>query len=97
MNSLWIQTPSSPVPTAAPAATTSEGRATAFRAVEGGGNTRSGAILMVEAYVVIWLLVMFLVWRTMRRLGQIDGRIAQLESDLKARGEADADGGGAAD
>ncbi len=95
MNNLWIQTPSSPVSSAAPAATTSEGRATAFRAVEGGGNTRSGAILMVEAYVVIWLLVMFLVWRTMRRLGQIDGRIAQLESDLQARGEADTDGGAA--
>jgi hypothetical protein len=76
---MWIQTPTKAAPSTSE---TSDARSTAFRAVEGGGNTRSGTILLVEAYAVVWLLMMFLVWRTMRRQGQIDARLAQLETEL---------------
>jgi hypothetical protein len=55
-----------------PAATVGQGeRATTFQPVEGGGETRSGELLLVEAYAVLWLLLMgwlVLLWRKQNTL-----------------------------
>jgi hypothetical protein len=56
---------------AAPAASspktgTADDRSTTFQAVEGGGETHSGATLLVEAYAIIWIVLMtwlLLIWR----------------------------------
>ncbi len=59
--------------------TTPEGRATTFQPVEGGPEQHSGATLLVEAYVVLWLLLMgwlLLVWR---RQKTVNGRLDDLE------------------
>ncbi len=50
---------------------TPDDRATEFKAVEGGGETRSGTTLVVEAYALIWMILMtwlFLVWRKQAKL-----------------------------
>jgi CcmD family protein len=52
-------------------------RATSFQPVEGGGEHRSGVTLMVEAYAVIWTILMVwlvLLWRKQARLNErLDG------------------------
>ena len=50
----------------APSASTPDSRATTFQPVESGGEQRSGETLLVEAYVVLWVILMgwlFLLWR----------------------------------
>jgi len=65
--------------TAAPASSsgTPDGRSTTFQAVEGGGETRSGSTLLVEAYAVLWLILMtwlVLLWRKQASLNaRLDG------------------------
>ena len=53
-----------------------------FRAAGGGGNTRSGTLLLVEAYAAIWLLVFALILWTLRRQRRMNARIARLEQQL---------------
>jgi hypothetical protein len=66
-----------PAPPASASATPD--RAQTFRAVEGGGDTRSGSVLMVEAYAALWLILMaWLVW-LWRRQAALHDRIAGLE------------------
>ena len=59
-------------------------RATTFQPVEGGTEQRSGSTLMVEAYVVLWLILMgwiFLVWRKQNALF---ARLGELEKAIDA-------------
>jgi len=82
-----------PVPTApAPAQTTAlspSDRSSEFRAVEGGTEVRSGALLLVEAYAAIWLILFGFIWLTHRKQKQLDARIVDIENALnKARKEA---------
>lgn len=59
---------------------------TEFRAYEGGGETKSGEMLLVQAYVVFWLLAFGLIIFSIRKQKKLDDRIARLEQDLnKAR------------
>jgi len=66
--------PTPPPPTPAPS-----GSATSmtFKAVEGGGETRDGGLLMVEAYALVWLLLMgwlVMLWRKQATLNvRLDG------------------------
>jgi|SRR5580704_19643204 CcmD family protein len=64
--------PTSPASSAEP-----DDRATTFQPVEGGGEQRSGATLMVAAYSIIWTLLMVwlvLLWRKQARLNErLDG------------------------
>jgi CcmD family protein len=62
-------------------------RATTFQPVEGGGEHRSGETLMVEAYAVIWTILMVwlvLLWRKQARLNLrldgLEGAIAKASS-----------------
>lgn len=80
---------------AAPSAsttTTADDRATEFRAVEGGGEQRSGFTLMVEAYVVLWLILMawlLLLWRKQKslntRLDDLERTIDKAAAELEKR------------
>ena len=58
-------------PVAQPAASTPDGRSTTFQATQGGGEMRSGSTLLVEAYVVLWVILMawlFMLWNKQRDL-----------------------------
>ncbi len=77
--------------TTAASADNPDGRAQAFKSVEGGPEMQSGAALLVEAYSVFWLCVLGLLWVSMRRIRSLDARISRLSEDVaKARAEADA-------
>jgi len=62
--------------------TTSDARATQFQAVEGGSETHSGNTLMVEAFTVLWVILMawlFLLWR---KQSTLNARIDELDRVL---------------
>lgn len=65
-----------------PGAGAGDDRAETFRAVEG-GETYSGATLLVEAYAAIWLILIawiYLLWRKQADLGKrIDGLEAAID------------------
>ncbi len=59
-------------------------RATTFQPVEGGNEQHSGSVLMVEAYAMIWTLLMvwlITMWRKQTRLNErlegLEGAIAK--------------------
>jgi len=54
-------------------------RETAFRRVEGGAETTSGTVLLVEAYVALWIILFAFLFFSWRRQSRIDARIAELE------------------
>ncbi|HEY2511847.1 MAG TPA: CcmD family protein [Polyangiaceae bacterium] len=61
---------------------TPDDRSTTFQPVEGGGENRSGTTLLVEAYVVLWVLLLgwlLLVWR---RQAAINARLGDLEQAI---------------
>jgi hypothetical protein len=68
-------TTASAAPAAAPSAAASgtpDGRATTFQAVEGGAEARSGEALLVEAYSVLWVILLgwlVYLWRKQAGLG----------------------------
>lgn len=68
--------------TAAPASSTPGDRATTFQAVESGGETRSGSALLVEAYAVLWVILMAWLWISWRKQAALHGRLAELERAL---------------
>jgi len=56
---------------AQPTQGTAQERAATFEATTGGGNMQSGEMLLIEAYALIWMLLMgyiFLVWRKQKSL-----------------------------
>jgi hypothetical protein len=54
-------------------------RESTFRRVEGGGETASGTVLLVEAYVALWVILFAFLLISWRRQSRIDARIAELE------------------
>lgn len=78
-------------------ATTTEDRSAAFRPVEGGTQMQSGEKLLVEAYAVIWLVLLVFVASMFRRQRRLDRRIEALSGALeKARAPAAGEGSGGA-
>jgi hypothetical protein len=80
-----------------PSATTEESpdaRGKAFRPVEGGGDTRSGEVLLTVAYSVMWLMAFGLVVMSMRRQRKLDARITQLGQDVERARKATKAGAG---
>lgn len=76
-------------PVAAPTIAPTTAPTTEFRPVEPGGETTSGATLLIEAYALMWAVVFIFVMMSWRRLKAVDGRIAELhESIRKARSES---------
>jgi hypothetical protein len=71
--------------TAAPATskpTTPEDRSTTFQPVEGGTETRSGSTLLVEAYVVLWIILMVWLVTMWRKQGSLNARLDDLERTI---------------
>jgi len=61
---------------------TPDGRSTTFQAVEGGPEQHSGTTLLVEAYAVLWVILMvwlLLVWRRQKDVG---ARLDDLEKAI---------------
>ncbi|MCC6524755.1 MAG: CcmD family protein [Polyangiaceae bacterium] len=87
-----------PVPSgSASAVDDPDARNESYRPVAGGGNTRSGELLLIEAYAVIWLVVFGVLWLSLRRHKQLAARIDKLEADLgraRAAGAGAGEGGG---
>jgi CcmD family protein len=75
---LMVQT-ATPAPSAA---VEPSDRSTTFQAVEGGTETHSGTTLMVEAYAVIWTILM--VWLVMlwRKQSRLNERLEGLEQAI---------------
>lgn len=74
-------TAATPAATATAAPDSAESRATTFQAVEG-GETRSGEMLLVEAYAVLWAILfgwLLIMWRKQVRL---HARIEDLDRAL---------------
>jgi len=63
-------------------AKTPDDRATEFQAVQGGGETRSGTTLLVEAYAVLWIILMAWLLVLWRRQAEMNRRIDQLDRVL---------------
>lgn len=58
-------------PAQAPTPSVADSRAGEYVPVQGGGETRSGETLLVQAYIVLWLILMawlFFLWRKQARL-----------------------------
>ena len=65
--------------TSAAGATTPDGRATTFQPVEGGPEQHSGSTLLVEAYAILWIILMSWLLFTWRRQRAIGDRLGELE------------------
>lgn len=82
------QLSSRPGPSSTPSAVPEiEGGAADFRAYEGGGEQRSGELLLIEAYAAIWLVAFVLVLLSIRRQKQLEQRLDRLQDDLKRAAE----------
>ena len=57
-----------------------------FRPVESEAPRRDGTLLMVEAYVAIWVVLMFFVVVSGVKMRRLEGRIAKLERVVVERG-----------
>jgi CcmD family protein len=66
--------------------TAAEDRSTTFQPTEGGSEQRSGATLLVEAYAVIWTLLMLWLVRLWRKQAALNLRIDGLESAILKAG-----------
>jgi len=77
---------------AAPASSQSGDRATTFQSVEGGNEQRSGAVLMVEAYALVWLFILAwvaMLWMRQRKLdARLDGLEAAIDRAERARSKS---------
>jgi len=61
-----------------------------FVPVEGGSDTTSAEMLLVVAYVAMWLLFFAFIWLTHRRQRGLNAKLSELERALQ---RADAAGG----
>lgn len=75
-------------------ASSSEGRSQQFVAVEGGTETTSAEAMLVAAYLVMWALLLLFVYLGWRRQRGIEGRLDDLEKELRAAGSTDGSSGG---
>ncbi len=66
-------------------ASTPSDRAAEFRAVQGGSETRSGTVLLVEAYAAVWIILFAFVWQSFRKQRRLETRLSDLEAELRRR------------
>jgi hypothetical protein len=74
---LLLQTTTAPSP--APTASTPDDRSTTFQPVTGGEEQHSGTTLLVEAYVVLWVILMAWIFLMWRKQAAISARVEGLE------------------
>jgi hypothetical protein len=65
--------------TAAPASSGPDDRSQTFQPVEGGPEQHSGSTLLVEAYAVLWVILMAWVLFMWRRQASLGARLEGLE------------------
>jgi hypothetical protein len=58
-------------------------RATTFQSSEGARETRSGEVLLVEAYAVLWLLLFGFLAVQWRAHGRLESKLDDLEARLR--------------
>jgi CcmD family protein len=75
-------TSGSPVPVQDPRQGGGPERSTEFKAVEGGNEVRSGAVLMIEAYALVWTFLLVWVFMLWRRQKTLDARIDGLDAAI---------------
>ncbi len=68
---------------AQPAPDSPEARDTEFKPDQGGRETTSGELLLIEAYAAIWLIVFALVYMSIRKQKRLDDRIDRLSEELE--------------
>ena len=69
---------------------TADDRSTTFQPVEGGTEQRSGSMLLIEAYTVLWLILMAWLVFQWRRQAAIGVRLEGLERAIdRAAAKAD--------
>lgn len=68
--------------TTAAESTAPDGRSTSFQPVEGGTEQRSGATLAVEAYAIIWMLLMLWLVLLWRKQAALNLRLEGLEGAI---------------
>ena len=76
MTKFSFQTPAS---SSTPDSSTPDSRASTFQAVEGGPESKNGTTLMVEAYAIIWTVLMVWLLTLWRKQNNINQRIDDLE------------------
>ena len=69
-----------------PTTTDQSQRSTEFQPVGDSGETTSGEALLVAAYVVMWLLLLFFVWTSWRRQLGLSERLGRLEKAVAKPG-----------
>lgn len=67
-------------PSAAPKS--ADDRATSFQAVEGGAQVQSGGALLIEAYAVLWVILMAWLWLMWRKQGELHAQLDGLEKTI---------------
>jgi hypothetical protein len=71
---------------------TPEDRRTEFVPVQGGtAPTTNAETLVVSAYMVMWVLLLYFIWLGWRRAGRIETRVGVLERALEKRDGEKAD------
>ncbi len=58
-------------------------RATSFQASEGAQETRSGEVLLVEAYAVMWLILFGFLAAQWRSHGRLEAKLVDLEARIR--------------
>jgi hypothetical protein len=69
---------------AAPSASAPGDSSTSFHPVEGGGEQRSGSTLLVEAYVVLWVILMGWILFLWIKQNGLTSRLDELEKAIDA-------------
>lgn len=64
------------------ASATADDRSAAFRAVDNNKESVAGGPLLIAAYAILWMIVLFLVVRIFRRQNTIAMTIEKLESSI---------------
>jgi hypothetical protein len=76
-------TAAAPTNPAKPAdSSTPDGRSTTFQAVEGGEEHHSGTTLLVEAYSILWIILMVWLLVVWRRQKDVGARLDDLEKAI---------------
>jgi len=87
-----MQTPAAntPVAPAASGGATPDDRSTTFQPVEGGTEQHNGATLLIEAYAILWVILMAWLLFQWRRQASLGARLDDLERAID-RAAANAD------
>jgi hypothetical protein len=82
--------PAAPAPSAS--SESPDNRSTTFQAVQGGPEQHSGSTLLVEAYAVLWVILMAWLFFTWRRQATLGARLDGLERAIDRAASAGASG-----